>query len=399
MKAIKNNLFFISVIALAVYTSLTLLQVYYSAYIHLVLFACCILFANKRHKFVVPLIAGGLVCFLFIFLAFDKTATTPMSQLGFYLHYITWPVVLIASINTLSMKQKTFIMRLMLIVGIIGSVLSLRVLLVDPTISRILAGDANASEQYEYFSRGVGGYGTVYATVFLCFGAIYWLARTKNNFDRILIALFLTSAFLFIVYASYTTAILIAVILALLALTSKIKPMIKALIAVAFIALFIVLFWDHIIDFSIEILNKLELYQVVKRLSQLTEATENNNLSSLTRAQLYLKSWESFLAHPIVGSNVAGGHSQTLDNLAYFGIAGIFMPIVLVYYSIKSIKVSSKRLILLYAMFFVLITINTCSAMQIPVSVFFLCPLIVNVMKEENKMEKKLKASNLEMGE
>ncbi len=394
MKAVKNVLFFISVIALAVYTSFTLLQVYYSAYVHLALFACCILFANKRYKFAVPLMAGGLVCFLFIFLAFDKTATSPMGQLGFYLHYITWPIVLIASINTLSLNQKLLIMRGMLVVSIVGSLLSLRVLLVDPTISRILAGEANATEKYEYFSRGVGGYGTVYATVFLCFGAIYWFARTKNKFDKALIIMFLASAFLFIVYASYTTAILITIILALLAITSKIKPMIKSLIAVAIIAVVILVFWENLVDFSIVILGKLELHQVVKRLTQLSEAGANNDLSSLTRAQLYLKSWESFLAHPLVGSDVAGKHSQTLDNLAYFGIAGIFMPVLLVYYAIKSVNVSSKRLVLLYIMFFVLITINTCSAMQIPVSVFFLCPLIVNVMKEQKKMENNLKASN-----
>ncbi len=388
MKELKSNLFFFSLIALAVFTSLTLLQVYYSVYIHLVLFFMCILFANNRHKFVVPLAVGGVVCILFFFLSFDRVAVTPIGQIGFYLHYITWPVVLIAALQTLNLNQKLIIMRLMLIVGIVGSLLSLRVLLVDQTISRILAGEATEAEMQEYYSRGVGGYGTVYSTTFLCFGAIYWLTHTKVKLDKILIIIYLATAYLFIIYASYTTAILITIAVSLVAMTSKIKPMMKSLVVVAAIIILIFLLWDPIIDLIISIFNRLELTVVVRRLTQLTEATENNDLSSLARAQLYLKSWESFIAHPLVGSDVAGRHSQILDTMAYFGIAGVLMPILLVYYSLKCISVSSRRLAMFYGIFFVLITVNTCSAMQIPVSVFFLCPLIINAVKEQNKKDK-----------
>lgn len=390
MKAIKRNMFFVLVTALALFTSLTLLQIYYNAYVHLFLFGCCLLFANKRYKFAVPLAVGGLVCFLFMFLSVNRLAVTPMSQLGFYLHYITWPVLLIAAINTLSLNQKLIIMRIMLVVGIVGSLLSLRVLLVDSNISRLLAGAATESEMYEYYSRGVGGYGTVYATVFLCFGAIYWFVNTKSLADKLLIVAYLITAYMFILYASYTTAILITVIISLLAFTSKVKPMIKSLVVIGIIALLLVVFWDNLVEFAITILRKLDLERVVQRLTQLTQASANNDLSSLQRSQLYLKSFESFLQHPFAGSDVAGQHSQILDYLAYFGIIGIFMPVLFGYYSIKCMKLSSIRLSLFYIMFFALISVNTCSAMQIPVSVFFLCPLMVSAVKEQNANAKKL---------
>lgn len=395
MKAIKKNMFFIFVMALAIFTSLTLLQVYYNAYIHLILFGCCLLFANKRYKFAVPLAVGGLLCFLFMFLSMNRTAVTPMGQLGFYLHYITWPVLLIAAINTLSLNQKLIIMRIMLVVGIVGSLLSLRVLLVDSNISRILAGAATESEMHEYYSRGVGGYGTVYATVFLCFGAIYWFINSKSMVDRCLIIAYLATAYMFILYASYTTAILITVIISLLAFTSKVKPMIKSLIVIGIIALLLMVFWDNLVEAAITILRELDLDRVVQRLTQLTQASSNNDLSSLQRSQLYLKSFESFLRHPLAGSDVAGQHSQILDYLAYFGIIGIFLPVLFGYYSIKCIKLSSRRLIFFYLMFFALISVNTCSAMQIPVSVFFLCPLMVSAVKEQNANAKKLNKQNV----
>lgn len=395
MKAIKRNMFFIFVMALAIFTSLTLLQVYYNAYIHLFLFGCCLIFANKRYKFAVPLAAGGLLCFLFMFLSMNRVAVTPMGQLGFYLHYITWPVLLIAANNTLNLNQKLIIMRVMLIVGIVGSLLSLRVLLVDSNISRILAGAATETEMYEYYSRGVGGYGTVYSTVFLCFGAIYWFINTKSMADRCLIIAYLATAYMFILYASYTTAILITVVISLLAFTSKVKPMIKSLLVIGLIALLLIVFWDNLVEFAITILRELELDRVVQRLTQLTQASSNNDLSSLQRSQLYLKSFESFLQHPLAGSDVAGKHSQILDYLAYFGIIGIFMPVLFGYYAVKCIKLSSRRLIFFYLMFFALISVNTCSAMQIPVSVFFLCPLMVSTVKEQNANAKKLNKQNV----
>ncbi len=388
MKALKRNMLFICVIALSVYTTLTLLQVYYNAYIHLFLFGCCLIFAHNRYKFAAPLTVGGIICCLFIILSIDKTAVTPMGQLGFYLHFITWPVVLIASIQTFTLKQKLIIMRLMLIVGIVGSLLSLRVLLIDPNVSRQLAGAATQAELQEYYSMGVGGYGTVYATVFLCFGAIYWFVNTKSNFDRCIIIAFLVIAYMFILYASYTTAILITVILSLLAITSKVKPMIKSLVVIAIIAFLLIVFWDNLISLSLGILRELDLQKVIERLTQLTQASGNNDLSSLTRSQLYLKSLASFFAHPLTGSDVSGGHSQILDTLAHFGIIGICMPCLLAYYSYKSVKLSSVRLSLFYLMFFALICVNTCSAMQIPVSVFFICPLIVNTVKEQKAVLK-----------
>lgn len=379
---------FIFVTALAVYTSLTLLQIYYNAYVHLILFGCCIIFSHKPHKLILPLGLGALTCALFMLLSVGKLAITPMSQLGFYLHYITWPVVLVAVLNTFTLKQKLILMRLMLIVAIVGSLCSLRYLVVDPNISRLLAGAATATEMHNYFSKGIGGYGTVYATVFLCFGAIYWFVNTKVRTDRILIIAFLSSAYLFILYASYTTAIIITVIISLLAFTSKVKPMIKSLIVIAIISLLLVLLWDNIAESAINLFSELGLERVVQRLTQLTQASQNNDMSSLQRTQLYIKSFEAFIEHPLKGGNVAGEHSQILDTLAYFGIAGFFMPLLLGYYSMKCIKLSSIRLSLFYIMFFALITVNTCSAMQIPVMVFCVCPLIVNTVKEQRSLAK-----------
>ncbi len=389
MKALKRNMFFIFVTVLAVFTSLTLLQIYYNAYVHLFIFGCCLIFANKRYKFALPLAFGGLVCFLFMFLSIGRTAVTPMSELGYYLHYVTWPIVLIASVNSLNDKQKLIIMRLMLVVGIVGSILSLRVLFVDSSVSRILAGAASEAETYTYFSQGVGGYGTVYATAFLCFGAIYWFINTKSKIDRALIIVYLITSYIFIIYASYTIAIMITFILSLLALTSKVKPMVKSLVIIAVIALLLLLFWNNIIEFAIDIMRDLKLDKVVERLTQLTQATETNTVTSLTRPQLYLKSFTSFIEHPLAGSEVAGRHSQILDTLAYFGISGLLMPVLLIYYAYKATKLSSARLILFYLVFFAFLMVNAGSTMQIPVSVFFLCPLIVNTVKKQNPKKKK----------
>lgn len=367
-------------VALLLLTLCTFFQSRYSVLIHLTLFALCFLVMGKINKRVIGLLLASVIpVIILVLLSINHTTTTPIAQLGFFLHYITWPVLLITINERFTKEQKLFILRIITAIAIVGNLASLKILVEDNDASRLLAGSATESEKAFYYAKGVGGYGYTYAMVFFTYGAIAWLKNTKNIFDKIFLSAFLITNYLFILYSSYTAAIIFVLLITVAACTSKMRFKNANLILVA-VAILILILGNLLLEFGISFARNLELDWVVKRLSQLNEAQQSGDFAGLNRAQLYMQSLNSFFANPIIGGGKVGGHSHLLDWLGMFGFCALPAFAAMFFWCRESFKiVKNKNLIIFFILFIVFAAIDTCSSMQIPVIVLFAVPLSASV--------------------
>ena len=373
----KNSLLTFFSLILSFLVLFTFMQNYYSVFLHLAIFVCCLFSMKYISKEQTALLVLGIVSALIMaFLARNRAATTPIQQIGFFLHYLTWPILLGSVDEQLSRKQKLLILRTIIVVCIIGNLASLSVLLTNNEVSRILASSSQVAKDY-YYALGVGGYGYVYAMAFLTYGAIVWLINARSPGEKALLIVYLITNYFFILFASYTIAIILTLVLTLMALTTKMYYK-KAKTALILFLVLILVFRESLITIGISVADHFDLTWVSDRLSRLLDVQTTGDYGELKRSKLYLRSINSFLTNPIFGAGTVGGHSQILDSFGNFGIFAT-LSVFLLYRLAKFCRVVSRHrnLLIFFLTFFVFATIDTCSAMQIPIIVFFVCPLIL----------------------
>ena len=365
---------------LVVFSLFTLAQAYYSAYIHMsLLILCFLLYPAVPRKTVNFLVSGILICAVFVVLALCKNNNTVMDHIGFFLHYLTWPFLFICVVSRYTVKEIKHLLYFIIVLCIIGNILSLIQLNINPDISRLLAGIHLEDEKIEYYKLGVGGYGYVFAMSFLMYGAIRWLKSTNNSAEKVFLTIFVMLNSIFILYAAYTSAIIIALTLIGFALISRANPSYRNVI-IFIVSLLILLLRTPILEACYYLADNLGVAWVAKRFNQLLQAQVTNDLSALKRFELYALSWRSFLSNPIMGGTEFGGHSQILDTFAQYGIFALLLPVFFsCCRSLCSKAIDKSALNVLYIVFIIFTCIDTCSVMQIPVVVFFVVPLILYV--------------------
>ena len=363
--------------ALVIISLFTLMQAYYSAYIHLVLLILCILLCKKEQPYTLGFILGGIAtCFLFVVLSFIKNNGSAMEHVGFYLHYITWPFLFVCVIRKFSRNEIKHLLYFIIGICIIGDILTLIQLSFDPDISRLLAGGQLQDEKIEYYKLGVGGYGYVFAMAFMMYGIVRWLKHTKRKAEKFYLSLFLIINSLFILYAAYTIAIILSIGMIGFALLSDMRIGYRISLVLAVIVL-ILAFGTQLLETCYNIADSLELTWVARRFEQLLHSQQTNDMSSLRRFVLYTISWNTFLENPFFGGYAYGGHSQILDIFAQYGIFAIFMPIFFgCCQSLCNKFLGKAKLTVVFLAFLIFACIDTCSVMQIPVAVFFIVPLM-----------------------
>lgn len=384
MKINNKSILKITTFILLLLSLFTLTQAYYSAYIHIALFLLCFLSCGKEHNLTLPFVASSImICFVFVIMAIFKCNGTTMDHVGFYLHYITWPVLFICVARNYSTTEVKRLLYFIIAICIIGDILSLIQLSINPEISRLLAGTHLEGEKIAYYKMGVGGYGYVFAMAFFTFGIVRWLITSKSKLEKVYLSIFLVVNSMFILYASYTTAIVISIILAGLALVSGMKRGYKSVVIIIAILLILVL-GRPLLELCYNIANDLELEWVARRFGQLIYAQENDDMSSLRRFGLYKASWDTFIANPLFGADEFGGHSQVLDSFAQYGVFAILLIIFIRNCKKLCDKLLIKSDLSIYTLiFFIFACIDTCSVMQLPVVVFFAVPLISYYLKME----------------
>lgn len=387
MVKMEKGIFKILGLGLIILTLFTLAQAYYSAYIHMFLFAMCYILCSKQQKVTFGFLVSGLtICFAFILMSYLKGDGAIMTHVGFFLHYMTWPIMYICVAKSYNAKEIKHLLYFIIAICIIGDILSLIQLGVNPEISRLMAGVHLEDEKAEYYRLGVGGYGYVFAMSFLTYGVVRWVKVSKSVPERIYLITFLVINSIFIIYASYTTAIILTILLFGVALLSDAKYNTQiAIIVVATILL--VLFGKFFLELGYRVAKQLELGFVAKRFDQLLYAHETEDLSTLNRFELYKMSWDTFWSNPLIGGEDYGGHSQILDTFARYGILAVLLPVF--FFNCKKLcdKIINKYSWLIFGLaFFAFTCVDTCSVMQLPVTVFFVVPLIIH-MEQERKTE------------
>jgi len=369
------------------YVLATLLQNYYSVYIHLFLFMACILASRSyNRKIGRVLLVGVATCLIFVLFAVYKGTFDPITQVGVFLHYLTWPALFLLYKDRLLDTEKKSFLNYIIVICIVNNILSLKALFENREISRLLAGAATLAQRQEYFGKGVGGYGHVYAMVFFTLAALYRFLNTKDKLEKIYLLLFLVTNYMFIIFSSYTTAILFTLILTVFAFTMKAESL-KATIIFAVVVLVIIVFGSELLDIGINFANTLQLDFVAKHLSQLQALQNGSDYLSLRRSYFYSISWESFKSNPLTGGMSAGGHSQLLDCLARMGVFGLSFFGCMYFFEKKCTDRSfSKPYVEMYLMFFIFTCIDTCEVAQLPLILFFVCPMAFTLIKAEEEL-------------
>ena len=210
------------------------------------------------------------------------------------------------------------------------------VLLEDPTIARLLVRDDPAT--YEYLRQGVGGYSLVYPQVCICPALFAWVAKSFNN-NKICFAtgiVWAVSFFLLIAKAGYSLAIFSTLTGVILLLFYSGKSAVKAFI-VAFIlfaaAMLAILYVDDFRNFLLEFFDGTA---VAKKINDLVATGQSGAAEGSIQVRLdaYLYSLEVAARYPVIGSlwrEGTGSHSAVLDNLARYGLWGVFIFCNIIY--------------------------------------------------------------------
>ena len=375
------------VYSLVIVSLFTLTQAYYSAYIHLALLILCILLCKKEQAYTLGFILSGVAtCTLFVVLSFIKNNGSAMEHVGFYLHYITWPFLFVCVIHRLNHKEIKHLLFFIIGLCIIGDILTLIQLSIHPDISRLLAGAQLQDEKISYYKLGVGGYGYIFAMAFMMYGIVRWLKRVKSRPEKLILIIFLVINAACILYAAYTMAIILAIVLLCFALTADMKITYRIVLSLV-VGVLLLAFGTQLLEICYNLAKSLDLRWVAKRFEQLLQSQQAEDLSSLKRVVLYGISWNSFWENPIFGGGDYGGHSQVLDLFAQYGILAVFLPFF--FGSCQSLCnrfLGKAKVFSVFLAFLIFACIDTCSVMQIPVAVFFVVPLMLYEALEENKL-------------
>jgi len=228
----------------------------------------------------------------------------------------------------------------------VGSIQSFLVLQRYPWAARILATTDTAAKEV-YSGLGVGGFGFVYAGLFLAV-SVTFLIRSPNNTKgiRVLAVLAFAAIALLLLKASYT----ISIILFFTGVLMVILPIKKKASA---LSLFVFVFLLVFLSFSRD-----ELGRLVLRFSEIFHRNEivaskfrdlaswflgqGRTFETGYRLNLYESSFITFLDNPIFGvygpspnPGQIGGHSGWFDLLAFYGLFTTIPFVLAIYFNFR----------------------------------------------------------------
>lgn len=202
-----------------------------------------------------------------------------------------------------------------------------------PGASRVLAADSLA--YLKYYPLNIGGFEFIYSLVLLHPLIIYFFRKTRKLYFAIPFSLIVA---LCVTASEYTMGFLLFIV----SLVSYLLPVnissfagkrrIRSIIILVILGIiFIPVIFNFLSQFDF-------LGSASEKLLDLSsllqgELVEDDSDIAI-RQNIYLKSWETFLARPILGSKIygspsVGGHSYVLDTLGNWGLIGVFVVFML----------------------------------------------------------------------
>ena len=269
-----------------------------------------------------------------------------------------------------------------------------------PGAARHLAvGDEAVVTDYGlYKMANIDGFAFVYTMVLTLPIIIYWYRNvpfTRFVYKVIPIAIVLLLGYL-VVQTEYTTALLLFLALCLLFVLRQKNVSLKNCILVAILCFCTFEVFAPLLSDGLQYMaQKTESRDMSDRLNDLSlkiigKETESNAADLDDRGEKYMKSLDTFLSHPFgvwLASGKTGGHSYMLDNLARFGLIGLyFIWIMIKTLYVNYVAIYKRRNVYNYALFmllgFVMLIVVNSGAFY--TSLTFTLPLFLLITENKN---------------
>lgn len=393
-KKLRSDSDIIYIICLSLYMTynfLTYAQGIYSFVINTGLFVLCLFakpgYVKRLKKLTAVWIAMILMLYVSVILS-NNTETALVQFISRYMHYLYAPALAILTISSCRKESINIIVFITMVVIAISAFATLDVLIEDEFASRQLAGAATSKEQTKYFSQGVGGYGFIYLLVFAIYGLLRNITTTKSLVLKLAYILLTVLLIYTIIMSSYSTALLITLILVITFLCFA-KKSDDALFIYVVLLCVVFLFRMNIFEFIKDLGKNLELSFVVDRMSQLIKAESGSSVESLKRYQLYKMSWDAFTNSMFYGGGgECGGHSQLLDALGTYGILGLSYIGYLIYSVLSTTKlIINKYDRIVFIIFIVFAAIDTIDSKELINGIFLLLPIMLSNTEQDAEFE------------
>lgn len=254
----------------------------------------------------------------------------PLILGGYQALLILLPIFLGAYILEYRTNELSFFSRVIFLALIITIITTVVGLLENPEAARWLA-TVDSSENpllITYNWKNMGGYEFVYSVVLLYPLVIFAYKRKKLN---LVITIALTvGVWILAILAEYTTALLLVIITTVLFFVKRNLKQQDVIILVVLAVAFCVIFSGPVSDALIWLGDTLDSNVLTPRIHALAGGRTGLEQVETKRLDLYLRSLNTFLSNPLLGTFIQGGsgtgnHSFILDTLAKFGFLGAAM--------------------------------------------------------------------------
>ena len=279
---------------LVVFHTFTFLQIYYNFKVTLGLFAIILFLYVLSHgtselfnnKFQIPLFFL-IIATIFVIgagIVFKEESVTKM--IGAYFPYVMWAMLYVMVVPLMTESEKKKYVFCFLVTFAVSVVATLSVVATDNEVARLLAGEhIDEATRYDYYRKGVGGYGFVYGCVFTLYGIIFFSSKVESKILKLLLWAIAIITLAMVLYASYTLALIISLVAIALAIYANIRKKISNTSSVIIIIIGAVL-----LPISIMLIHNvaivLELEWIVKRTGQLLDMEAFSDFLDLRRVQL-----------------------------------------------------------------------------------------------------------------
>lgn len=279
---------------------------------------------------------------------------------------------------------------------------TIRVLIQNPNLSRILS-TGNPEKYEDYISaKFIGSFGFAYGLIFIIFSIIGIKLLDKKSTNKILYVGLSLLFIVTIIYEQFTISILLLVI-AIIFILFKVYNIKRLIIFLTIMCCVVFIIMPTIINILNILANNIDQYEVATRINEIINFLENFNLENSmdmkARVDRYSMSVKTFVNDPIglMKEKEIGGHSELLDEYAKYGIIiASFTVVVFVEYMkfIKNdiLKQKNNRNIWFVngIIYLIYVTVNTSMFIITSIMIFFIVPLILKLSEKEENCENTL---------
>ncbi len=335
------------------------------------------------------------ICFclllIYVFVVFMKTAFNTgnlFNTEAFNAYVLLFLFYIYMYIKRISIENKMRIFTVAIIGFTFTYLYSIKWLSVDPNLSRKAAANIK-SEQGVDTLNAIGGFDTVYGSVLVVIILLFLYKLLSRKWKKLVCCFLIISSIVFIIMASYGTAIVLLVI-ALSLWTMQTNRVLGGIMLGIFILVAVnhvemgamISHWSQKIDYSDM------LSQKMNEIGFILQTGEAAGTLAGDEGRFARMGWsvETFLKYPIFGAYgkndaLIGYHSELVDSLAKFGVFG-FIPLIMFFiYFFKDIysgleTVEGKRCCILVGIMYIVIAIlNPALYTQQVLPLFILLPI------------------------